>query len=101
LHGEPQPVWRSAKEKLSRAEDISESHREQLLNRLEMSIDILDDVQKQCFLDLGAFPGGRKLTVDSLLDIWVYVRGMEWDDAFVVLFELAKRNLINLTGNPG
>jgi len=101
LHGEPQPLWRSAKEKLSRAEDISESHREQLLNRLEMSIGILDDVQKQCFLDLGAFPEGRKLSVDSLLDIWVYVRGMEWDDAFVVLFELAKRNLINLTGNPG
>lgn len=101
LHEEPQIVWESAKEKLSRAEHISPIHRDELLNRLEMSIYILDDVQKQCFLDLGAFPEGRKLSVDSLLDIWVYVRGMDWNDAFVVLLELAKRNLINLIGNPG
>jgi Leucine-rich repeat (LRR) protein len=52
-------------------------------------------------LDLGAFPKGKKFNVDSLLDIWVYVRGMEWQDAFVVLLELASRNLLNLTSDPG
>jgi len=33
------------------------------------------------------------------LDIWVYTRGMEWQDAFVVLLELASRNLLNLTSD--
>jgi hypothetical protein len=55
-----------------------------------MSIDILDDEPKECFLDLGAFAKGRKFRVDSLLDIWVYVRGMEPKNAFLVLLELAK-----------
>lgn len=65
------------------------------------SIDVLVDESKECFLDLGAFPKGRKFNVDSLLDIWVYVRGMEWQDAFVVLLEFSSRNLLNLTSDPG
>ncbi|KAH9297959.1 hypothetical protein KI387_029641 [Taxus chinensis] len=101
LHGEPYPVWESAKQKLSRAEHISEYHKEGLLNCLETSIDVLDDDLRQCFLDLGAFPKGRKFSIDALLDMWVYVRGMEWQDAFVVLLELASRNLLNITSDPG
>lgn len=66
-----------------------------------MSIDILDDEPKECFLDLGAFPEGRNFRVDSLLDISVYVRGMEPENSFVVLLELAKRNLLNLSTDPG
>eukprot|EP01018_Ginkgo_biloba_P004416 Gb_41056 [translate_table: standard] len=100
LHGEPFPVWESAKQKLSRAESISDYHKEVLLNCLETSIDVLDEEAKQCFLDLGAFPEGKKICVDALLDIWVYVRGMEWQDAFVILLELASRNLLNLTSDP-
>ena len=51
------------------------------------------------FLDLGAFPKGRKFNVNLLLDTWVYVRGMERKNTFVVLLELASLNLINLTGD--
>jgi len=101
LRNEPQSVWENAKKKLSRSESISKHHREDLLHCLETSIDVLDDDSKECFLDLGAFPKGRKFSVDSLLDIWVYVRGMEWQDAFMVLLELAGRNLLNLTSDPG
>ncbi|GLJ44172.1 hypothetical protein SUGI_0921760 [Cryptomeria japonica] len=101
LRGESTLVWESAKQKLSRAEHISEYHKEGLLNCLETSIDVLDDDLRQCFLDLGAFPKGRKCSVDALLDMWVYVRQMEWQDAFVVLLELASRNLINITSDPG
>jgi len=101
LRGKPRPIWRNAERKLSKAESISEYHKESLLKRLETSIDVLDDKHKQCFLDLGAFPKSRKFSVESLLDIWVYVREMEWTDAFEVLLELASRNLLNLTGYPG
>jgi hypothetical protein len=54
---------------------------------------------RECFLDLGSFPEDRKISVDTLLDIWVHVRKMEWHDAFVILLELASRNLLNLTSN--
>eukprot|EP01018_Ginkgo_biloba_P004421 Gb_41060 [translate_table: standard] len=101
LRSEPRPVWESAKNRLSRAEYISDYHKETLYECLKPSIDVLDEETKQCFLDLGAFPEGRKNCVDALLDIWVYVRGMDWQDAFVVLLELASRNLLDLTSYPG
>lgn len=101
LREKPWPFWRSAKKKLSKAKPISSYHTENLLNRLETSTGALDRDSKQCFLDLGAFPKGKKFSVEALLDIWVYVRGMEWDDAFVVWLELAQKNLLNLTSEPG
>ncbi|GLJ19791.1 hypothetical protein SUGI_0358650 [Cryptomeria japonica] len=39
----------------------------------QISIDCLDDVAKECFLDLGLFLGNKKICVDALLTIWVYV----------------------------
>lgn len=99
LRGESRPVWESAKNKLLNGESISDYHKEGLLRCLESSIDVLDEEVRECFLDLGSFPEDRKISVDALLDIWVYVRKMEWHDAFVILLELASRNLLNLTSN--
>jgi len=101
LRNEPRPSWKSARNKLSGAKSTSQYYKDSVFDRLQMSIDILDDEPKECFLDLGAFPEGRKFSVDFLLDVWVYVRGMEWDDAFMLLLELAQRNLLNLTSDPG
>eukprot|EP00253_Pinus_taeda_P016029 PITA_16029 len=89
LRGKPRPIWSNAQRKISKSESISEYHKESLLKRLETSIDVLDGKHKQCVLDLGAFPKGRKFNVETLLDIWVYVRQMEWTDALDVLLELA------------
>eukprot|EP00253_Pinus_taeda_P016427 PITA_16427 len=97
LHGEPRPAWESAKKKLSNGESISDYHKERLLKCLETSIDVLDEEARECFLDLGSFPEDRKISADALLDVWVYVRKIEWQDAFVILLELASRNLLNLT----
>ncbi|KAH9319578.1 hypothetical protein KI387_021347, partial [Taxus chinensis] len=101
LHGEPLVVWESAKNKLSKGESISDYHKDGLFRCLETSIDFLDDVARECFLDLGAFPEDRKICADALLHIWVYVRKLDWQDAFVILLELASRNLLNLISNPG
>ena len=99
LYGQPHPAWEGAKNKLLNGESISDYHKEGLLRCLETSIDALDEEARECFLDLGSFPEDRKISVDALLDIWVYVRKMEWQDAFVILLELASRNLLNLTSN--
>lgn len=101
LRDQPWPVWESAKDDLSRAEYLNDRHKEELLNCLETSVNILDDELKQCFLDLGAFPQGGKFSVDSLLDIWEYVRGMKRSYAFVVLLELASRNLLYVRDDLG
>ena len=97
LHREPQPVWESAKKKMLNGETISNYHKESLFECLQTSINVLDDEARECFLDLGSFPEDRKISINALLDIWVYVRKMDWNDAFVVLLELASRNLLNLT----
>ncbi|GLJ58977.1 hypothetical protein SUGI_1487160 [Cryptomeria japonica] len=101
LYGEPHVAWENAKQKLSLGESISPYHSEGLFRRLETSIDCLDDVWRECFLDLGSFPEGKKICADALLDIWVYVRNMEWQDAHIMLLELARRNLLNLISNQG
>ncbi|GLJ35581.1 hypothetical protein SUGI_0715270 [Cryptomeria japonica] len=101
LRDEPTPVWQIAKNKLSRGETISSYHEEELHERLKTtSIDVLEDDAKQCFLDLAAFPQGRTISANALLDIWVYVRGMDWDDAFMVLWEFADRSLLELKRDP-
>ncbi|XP_059074999.1 probable disease resistance protein At4g33300 [Cryptomeria japonica] len=100
LHGEPQQVWERAKNKISRGESISAYHKNGLLKLLEISIDSLDDVAKECFLDLALFPEDRKICADALLDIWVYVRKLQRHDALSILSDLASRNLLNLTSTP-
>uniref|UniRef100_A0A0C9QPM7 TSA: Wollemia nobilis Ref_Wollemi_Transcript_14554_2441 transcribed RNA sequence n=1 Tax=Wollemia nobilis TaxID=56998 RepID=A0A0C9QPM7_9CONI len=97
LHGEPPVAWQSARDKLSKGEPISDYHKEGLLRCLETTIDCLDDVARECFLDLGCFPEDRKISADALLDIWVYVRKLEWQDAFNILLKLASRNLLNFS----
>lgn len=113
LHGKPRPVWESAsKNKLLNGESISDYHKEKLHRCFETSIEVLDGETRECFLDVGSFPENRKISVNALSDIWVYVRKMEgkdafvilvrkmeWKDAFVILLELASRNLLNLTSN--
>ncbi|XP_059075607.1 putative disease resistance protein At5g47280 [Cryptomeria japonica] len=103
LHGEPRVVWESAKNKLSKGEFISDYHKEALYKCLETSVYLLDDVVRECFIDLGAFPEDRKICADALLDVWVYFRNLEWQDALAILLELASRNLLNLStsSNPG
>ncbi|GLJ35577.1 hypothetical protein SUGI_0715160 [Cryptomeria japonica] len=79
--------WKRAINKLSGGETISSYHNG-LYERLKTSIDVLDHNAK-CFLDLAAFPEGRTISANALLDIWVYVHGMEPDDTFVLFVDFA------------
>lgn len=72
-----------------------------ITTKRETTIDFLDDVARECFLDLAAFPADRKLCVEALLDVWVYVRKLKCNDAFVILSELPSINLFHLTNNSG
>ncbi|XP_057843948.2 probable disease resistance protein At4g33300 [Cryptomeria japonica] len=98
MHGELDEAWKRAKKK-SEGEYISDYHRKGLFRLLQTSIDSLNYVAKECFLDLGLFPRDRKICVDALLDIWVYVHKLRRHDAFEILSELASKSLLNLSSN--
>ncbi|GLJ34617.1 hypothetical protein SUGI_0696270 [Cryptomeria japonica] len=99
LYGQPHVTWERLKNKISKGETILDDQKDGLLRCLEPSIDSLDDVVKECFLDLGLFPGNKKICVVVLLDIWVNVRKLEWQDAIIILSKIARRNLLNLTNS--
>lgn len=88
-------AWRNARDKLREAEPLGEYQKDVLQRRLQTSIDALDLKLQECFVDLGAYPEDSQCSVDSLLDIWVYVRGMEWMDAVLALAELGSRGLLD------
>ncbi|XP_057873879.1 probable disease resistance protein At4g33300 [Cryptomeria japonica] len=97
--GESHKAWKRAMNKISTRKYKSDYNRKGLFRLPQISIDFLNDVAKECFSDLGLFPANRKICVDVLLDIWVYVRKLQRHDAFAILSELARRNLLNLTNN--
>eukprot|EP01018_Ginkgo_biloba_P002521 Gb_38649 [translate_table: standard] len=51
------------------ASRVSDYHKDGLLKCMATSIDVLEDEVRECFLDLGAFPEDRKISVDALLDL--------------------------------
>ena len=113
MHGESHKVWKRATNNISKRKYTSHFHRKGLsiyslsdvLTRyLEYALDFvsnnsLDGLLKECFLDLELFPSDRKICANALLDIWIYVRKLQRNDAFAVLSQLERRNLINLPSN--
>ncbi|KAI5063679.1 hypothetical protein GOP47_0022226 [Adiantum capillus-veneris] len=91
----PAAYWRVARDKLRDAKPLGEYHKDALLGRLRTSIDALDPMLQECFVDLSAYPEDSEWSTDALLDVWVYVRGMEWVDAVLALVELASRSLLD------
>ncbi|KAH9301383.1 hypothetical protein KI387_012966, partial [Taxus chinensis] len=100
LHNKCPAVWKDGRVRLSRAQSISDYHKEGLLKCIETSVDMLEEEVRECFLDLGSFPEDRKNSVAALLDLWVYVRELDWEAAYTNLIELKSRNLVTLVDSP-
>ncbi|GLJ43420.1 hypothetical protein SUGI_0902270 [Cryptomeria japonica] len=87
--------------RLSAREPFNDNQKDNILNKLKTSIDELKDKEKQCFLDLGAFPQRKTIPAKALLDIWVYVREMKSSEAKMLLWKFADRHLLDLKKNTG
>lgn len=96
LRDEPEMIWKAAVKKLSRGETIGESHENHLLDRMAISVNHLSEMVRECFLDLGAFPEDRKIPVDCLVNVWAELHGIDSNEAFAVVVELANKNLLTL-----
>ncbi|XP_043712667.1 probable disease resistance protein At5g66890 isoform X2 [Telopea speciosissima] len=96
---QPAVKWRNMATKLLKGSSILDFD-EKLRECLATSLDSLDDTVLECFLDLGSFPEDKRIPASVLIDIWCELHELEdEDDAFVILLELASRNLVNLVGS--
>lgn len=99
LRDQSEMFWASAKNRLSRAEPICDSHESHLLERMASSVNCLADKVKECFLDLGAFPEDKKIPLDVLINMWVEIRDIDEEEAFAILVELSNKNLVTLVND--
>lgn len=88
--------WTSAKSRLSRGQPLCESHEVQLLERMKMSIDNLSETERECFIDLGAFPEDKRIPLHILINMWVELHDIPEEEAFAVLVQLSDKNLLTL-----
>lgn len=96
LRDQSEMYWASARHRLSRGETICESHENHLLERMAISVNCLSSKVRECFLDLGAFPEDKKIPLDILINMWVELHGIDEKGAFMILAELANKNLLTL-----
>lgn len=96
LKGQSEMFWTSAKNRLSRGQPLCESHEVQLLERMKQSIDYLSEKERECFLDLGAFPEDKRIPLDILINMWVELHDIHEEEAFAILVELSDKNLLTL-----
>ncbi|KAJ4963466.1 hypothetical protein NE237_023405 [Protea cynaroides] len=96
---QPAVMWKKMARKLSNGSSIFDFD-EKLWKCLAASLDSLDDTILECFIVLGSFPEDKWFSASALIDIWCELYELEYeDDAYVNLFELASRNLVNLVGS--
>ncbi|PIN11233.1 hypothetical protein CDL12_16159 [Handroanthus impetiginosus] len=96
LKGQTEMYWTSAKNRLSRGQPVSESHEVQLLERMKLSIDCLSERERECFLDLGAFPEDKRIPLHILINMWEELHDIEEEEAFAILVGLSDKNLLSL-----
>ncbi|PRQ26927.1 putative powdery mildew resistance protein, RPW8 [Rosa chinensis] len=97
LRDQPEMIWANASKRLSRGESIGESHENNLLDRMAISVKCLSPRVRECFLDLGAFPEDKKIPLDVLINIWVETHDhIDEEQAFAILHELSDKNLVTL-----
>ncbi|CAE6214278.1 unnamed protein product [Arabidopsis arenosa] len=100
LKDQPENYWEGAVERLSRGKPVDEIHESKVFAQIEATLENLDPKSKECFLDMGAFPEGKKIPVDVLINMLVEIHDLETATAFDVLVDLANRNLLTLVKDP-
>lgn len=97
MRGQSSPkMWAGAKNRLTRAESISDPHETRLLERMAASVDFLSRKVRECFLDLGSFPEDKKIPLAVLMNLWMEIHDLDEEDAYAVLVELSNKNLLTL-----
>ncbi|XP_076896631.1 putative disease resistance protein At5g66900 [Bidens hawaiensis] len=108
LHDQPEVKWETTLLKWSKGQSIFESH-QRLRTCLQTSVDALDELHRDCFLDLGLFPEDDQIAGSALMDMWIEFHGLDDKGLFAseYLRDLELKNLFTLipirkaAGEPG
>ncbi|XAR57823.1 hypothetical protein NMG60_11026099 [Bertholletia excelsa] len=97
LCGESVVTWKEKRKHWSQGGSVFHGN-DKLLNCLLSSIIALDEVKKECYLDLGSFPEDQRISATTLMDMWVELYNMDEDgeNAICILIQLCRRGLIDL-----
>ncbi|KAH7277115.1 hypothetical protein KP509_39G035100 [Ceratopteris richardii] len=90
------PLWSRMFKRLRDARSFGEHHKDELVGTFKPSFDALDSQLQECFLDLAILPRSSHWPAKVLLDMWVHIQNMDWDDAIWALVELSDRGLLDL-----
>ncbi|TKY70539.1 disease resistance protein [Spatholobus suberectus] len=95
---QPFEVWQNMKERLQSQSILGPSGSNDLLCRLQQSLDLLEDNEKECFMDLGLFPEDQRIPVAALIDMWAELYNLDENgrNAMTIVHDLTTRNLINV-----
>ncbi|XP_020238244.1 probable disease resistance protein At4g33300 [Cajanus cajan] len=96
LRDQTEMFWMSVKNRLSQGQSIGESHQNNLIERMAISINYLPEMIKECFLDLCSFPEDKKIPLDVLINMWVEIHDIPETEAYAIVVELSNKNLLTL-----
>ncbi|KAK7406591.1 hypothetical protein VNO78_08219 [Psophocarpus tetragonolobus] len=93
---QPFEMWQNMKERLQNKSILEPRSNNDLLCRLQQSLDMLED--PRCFMDLGLFPEDQRIPVAALIDMWTELYNLNEDGsrAMSIVHDLMTRNLINV-----
>ncbi|KAF3781762.1 putative disease resistance protein [Nymphaea thermarum] len=63
---------------------------------LSISLTLLTKGERECFLDMASFPEDQVIPASAIIDMWTGTRDMDENQAYVILCELGRRNLLKL-----
>jgi len=81
-----------------KSQSILESNSTDFLCYLQPSLDILEDINKKCFMDIEIFSEDQRIPVTVLIDMWAELYNLDEDgiNAMAIVHDLITRNLINV-----
>ncbi|XP_058228494.1 probable disease resistance protein At5g66900 isoform X2 [Rhododendron vialii] len=97
LYGKPKEIWKRTLKQWSEKSIFSSESNNEILIRLQTSLNSLDEMSKECYLDLASFPEDRRIPAMALIDMWVGLYNLDEDDeeAIAILHELSLRSLVD------
>lgn len=94
---QPLAVWKKKEQDWSSGAFKFDSEPD-IINCLSTSLEVLNGLAKQCFLDLASFPEDQRIPVTTLIDMW---EELYFDEdgvnAMVTIYNLCNQNLASLT----
>ncbi|KAL9432120.1 hypothetical protein AB3S75_027189 [Citrus x aurantiifolia] len=95
LCGKHEVFWQRMVKECSRGESVFQSKND-ILDCLGSSLDVLNNEVKECYLDLCSFPEDQRIPITALIDMWMELYELvDYVFAITKIHELSSQNLVD------